>query len=144
MCRLICCHFISCAYTTTWNEMITEWRRLIGSPELQMIFYNEPLNIGLFCGKWPIKIRDPMSFRHPVSQKDRILECHLTSRVCCGYCATHICRLICCHFISCAYNNMKWLHTEMRLLSQHYKTLCRHLTSRICREYRATSQGSLD
>jgi len=27
----------------------------------------EPLNIGHFCGKWPIKIRDPMSLRHPVS-----------------------------------------------------------------------------
>jgi len=26
----------------------------------------EPLNIGHFCGKWPIKIRDPMSLRHPV------------------------------------------------------------------------------
>ena len=24
----------------------------------------EPLNIGHFCGKWPIKIRDPMSLRH--------------------------------------------------------------------------------
>jgi len=26
----------------------------------------EPLNIGHFCGKWPIKIRDPMSHCHPV------------------------------------------------------------------------------
>jgi len=26
----------------------------------------EPLNIGHFCGNWPIKIRDPMSLRHPV------------------------------------------------------------------------------
>ena len=26
----------------------------------------EPLNIGHFCRKWPIKIRDPMSLRHPV------------------------------------------------------------------------------
>ena len=26
----------------------------------------EPPNIGLFCGKWPTKIRDPMSLRHPV------------------------------------------------------------------------------
>ena len=28
----------------------------------------EPLNIGLFCGKWPRQIRDPMSLRHPVLQ----------------------------------------------------------------------------
>jgi len=27
----------------------------------------EPLNIGHFCRKWPMKIRDPMSLRHPVS-----------------------------------------------------------------------------
>ena len=27
----------------------------------------EPLNIGHFCGEWPIKIRDPMSLRHPVA-----------------------------------------------------------------------------
>jgi len=27
----------------------------------------EPLNMGHFCGKWPIKIRDPMSLRHPIS-----------------------------------------------------------------------------
>ena len=26
----------------------------------------ETLNIGHFCGKWPIRIRDPMSLRHPV------------------------------------------------------------------------------
>jgi len=26
----------------------------------------EPLNIGHFCGKWPIKMRDPMSLCHPV------------------------------------------------------------------------------
>ena len=26
----------------------------------------EPLIIGLFCGEWPIKIRDPMGLRHPV------------------------------------------------------------------------------
>jgi len=27
----------------------------------------EPLNVGHFCGKWPIKMRDPMSLGHPVS-----------------------------------------------------------------------------
>jgi len=28
----------------------------------------EPLIIGLFCGKWPMKIRHPMTLRHPVQQ----------------------------------------------------------------------------
>jgi len=30
------------------------------------IFAKEPLIIGLFCGTWPIKIRHPMTPRHPV------------------------------------------------------------------------------
>jgi len=29
-------------------------------------FAKEPLIIGLFCGKWPMKIRHPMNLRHPV------------------------------------------------------------------------------
>jgi len=31
-------------------------------------FAKEPLIIGLFCGKWPIKIRHPMTLRHPVGK----------------------------------------------------------------------------
>ena len=30
----------------------------------------EPLNIGQFCGKWPLKMRDPMSLRHFVCARD--------------------------------------------------------------------------
>jgi len=30
------------------------------------LFANEPLIIGLFCGKWPVMIRHPMHLRHPV------------------------------------------------------------------------------
>jgi len=51
---------------TQINMTGTGWRRLIGSPKSQIIVHKEPLNIGLFCWKWPIKIRDPMSLRHPV------------------------------------------------------------------------------
>ena len=29
-------------------------------------FAKEPLIIGLFCGKWPVMIRHPMTIRHPV------------------------------------------------------------------------------
>jgi len=35
----------------------------------------EPLNIGHFCGKWPIKIRDPMSLCHPVHFSSRLSAC---------------------------------------------------------------------
>ena len=45
----------------------TARRRLIGSPKLQIIFHKRAFKYSYFCGKWPIKIRDPMSLRHPVS-----------------------------------------------------------------------------
>jgi len=38
-------------------------------------FTKGPPNIGHFCGKWPIKIRDPMSLRHPVLNQ----RCHTLS-----------------------------------------------------------------
>ena len=41
----------------------------------------EPLNIGHFCRKWPIKIRDPMSLRHPV----RIARCSMCCNPHVGY-----------------------------------------------------------
>jgi len=44
-----------------------EWRRLIGSPKVQIIFHKRATKSGHFCQKWPIKIRGPMSLRHPVS-----------------------------------------------------------------------------
>jgi len=44
----------------------TGWRRLIGSPKLQIIFHKRATKYRSFCGKWPIKIRDPMSLRHLV------------------------------------------------------------------------------
>jgi len=31
------------------------------------LVYLPPLILGLFCGKWPMKIRQPMTLRHPVS-----------------------------------------------------------------------------
>jgi len=56
------------------SQNVTGWRRLIGWLKLQVIFRNrdthyfgkEPLTIGLFCGKWPVKIRHPMGLCHPV------------------------------------------------------------------------------
>jgi len=43
----------------------TGWRRLIGCSKLQVVFAKPPLIIGLFCGKWPVKIRHSMTLRHP-------------------------------------------------------------------------------
>jgi len=31
------------------------------------LFAKEPLIIGLFCGKWPLKIRHPMGLHHPIA-----------------------------------------------------------------------------
>jgi len=41
----------------------TGWRRLIGSPKLQIIFAKELLIIGLFCRKWCMKTRHLRSQR---------------------------------------------------------------------------------
>ena len=55
------CH----VFTSRWG---TGWRRLTGGGNLkvQVIFAKEPLSIGLFCGKQPVKIRHPMGLRHSV------------------------------------------------------------------------------
>ena len=49
------------------NIIHTGWRRLIGPLSCRSFSTKEPLNIGHFCEKWPLKIRYPMSIRHPVS-----------------------------------------------------------------------------
>jgi len=60
---------------------ITEWRFLLNNGmALFQSFYglstrsfpaHEPLIIGLFCGKWSVKIRHSMSLRHPVRASRR-------------------------------------------------------------------------
>ena len=48
----------------------TGWRRSIGCLiSCRLFFAKEPLIIGLFCGRWPIKIRHPMGLRHPVASR---------------------------------------------------------------------------
>jgi len=36
---------------------------------------NDPLIIGLFCRKWPVKIRHPMDLRHPVCRYEVETQC---------------------------------------------------------------------
>jgi len=56
MSQLIC---VIMSHQMTSNESWNHHRtRLVGFST------KEPSNIGHFCGKWPIKIRDPMSLRH--------------------------------------------------------------------------------
>ena len=49
------------------RDQSTGWRGLIGPVSCRSFSTKEPLNIGHFCGKWPIKISDPMGLRRPVS-----------------------------------------------------------------------------
>jgi len=52
-------------------------------------FEKEPLIIGLFCGKWPVKIRHPMALRHPVYTDSTPLDpCKRCVWVC--MCGTYI------------------------------------------------------
>jgi len=57
------------------TQFATGWRKHIGSPNLQIISTKEPLNIGHFCRKWFIKIRDLMRLCHPVCTTDIELSC---------------------------------------------------------------------
>jgi len=50
----------------------TGWRKNIGSPKLQIVFHKRATKyraLFFFCRKWPVKIRDPMSLRHPVPRE---------------------------------------------------------------------------
>jgi len=49
------------------ENVYTGWRRLIDPLSCRSFSTKEPLNVSHFCGKWPVKIRDPMSLRHPVA-----------------------------------------------------------------------------
>ena len=42
------------------------WRRCMNALNCRSLFAKEPLIIGLFCGKWPMKMRHPMTLRHSV------------------------------------------------------------------------------
>ena len=52
----------------------TGWRRSIGCFKLQAFLAKEPLIIGLFCGKWSMKIRRPVTLRHPVHTHEYVDE----------------------------------------------------------------------
>jgi len=63
----------SLLYTTILSVWYSEdmlapgWQRPIGCLQLEFFFLGkEPLMIGLFCGKWPANIRQPMGVRHPL------------------------------------------------------------------------------
>jgi len=55
----------SCMHVCILDEC-TGWRRLIGFLKLRVISAKEPLIIGLFCGKWPVKIRHLTYDCHPL------------------------------------------------------------------------------
>ena len=51
----------------TWR-LIRDWSYLPTFRHIRRDFAKEPIFIGLFCGKCPIKRRHPMDFRHPVQR----------------------------------------------------------------------------
>ena len=115
-CVAVCCSVLQysavcCSALQSVAECcrVTGWWRLIGSPKSHIIFHKEPLNIGHFCGKWPLKIRDPTSLRHPVSviaciqfsvhptqsaQHTGVLQCVAV------YCSVQECVAECCWAVS--------------------------------------------
>ena len=67
-------HSYECSTRWVWPSPVTHsFTCVIQSGEdpqnalsCRSFFANEPLIIGLFCGKWPLRIRHPMGLRHPV------------------------------------------------------------------------------
>jgi len=55
------------------QSMDTWWRNPLDALSCRSFFAKEPLIIGLFCGKGPLKIRHPMGLRDPV----HILHIHV-------------------------------------------------------------------
>jgi len=53
--------------TCQYQRYCTGWWRPIGCLKSQIILRKRTFIIGLFCGKWPVNIRHPMTLRHPVS-----------------------------------------------------------------------------
>jgi len=67
--RHIYVYLMSHLWTCTGDglDSHTGWSRPIDALSCRSLSAKEPLIIGLFCGKWPIKVRHPMGLRHPVS-----------------------------------------------------------------------------
>jgi len=57
-----------CVWSThgSWRLVYTGWRRLIGSPKLQIIVHKRAIKYKSLLREMTYKIRDPMSLGHPV------------------------------------------------------------------------------
>jgi len=53
--------------TNTYYEMVQGVEDSGDALNCRSFFAKEPVIIGLFCGKWPIKIRHSVGLRHPES-----------------------------------------------------------------------------
>ena len=68
LCIFVVLHLIGCAA----RYRVAKTHRM---PYLYRSFSTkEPPIIGLFCGKWPAKIRHPIGLRHPVMQPDTMWQ----------------------------------------------------------------------
>jgi len=115
ICICVYLYLYVCAHVYAY--IITGWRRLIGSPKLQIISTKEPLNIGLFCWKRRIKIRDPTSLRHPV----RIFAYwHAYICMCmCVYMYVYVCILYVCIY--------KYIHIGILIYMYIYTHVCTYI-----------------
>jgi len=57
--------FLECAIVYPYNS--TGWRGLVGFPKSQIIFHKRATKYRSLLRKLPMKIRDLMSLRHPVT-----------------------------------------------------------------------------
>jgi len=76
-------HIITNTHPNTRQHVLcaayTGWRRPIGCLSCRSFFAKDPLIIGFFCGKWPVKIRPPVGLRRPMLHADTTTHPHIHS-----------------------------------------------------------------
>jgi len=87
----ICTHFEMYIYVYILRD--TGWRRLLGSPKLQIIFHKRATKYSSLLRRMTYKERDPMSLRHPVYIYMYTLRDAFLGGIAAfwGICSIHIC-----------------------------------------------------
>jgi len=126
--RLCICEKIflcSCADATHTYRSATGWQRPIGCLKLQVVFAKEPLIIGFFGGKWPVKTRHPMGLRHPVCESHQPENYYIPYFLFCIWLSFYfVCVLVSCVCRACFLVLMQLVHTALLCASREHEIYC--------------------
>jgi len=110
--------FISHHFSTIMHQLSTGRRKCMDVLSCASLSAKEPLILELFCGKWPIKIRHPLTLHHPVRRRLRMHHLSLgdlcivysqtsTPNLCIVYSQTFVyCLSMYCLFVYCLFSDI--------------------------------------